>query len=110
MNRELEAQRTAGHIGSSLQAELTIRTNTRELAARLDSFGDDLKFLFVVSKVTVELASVESTEVIATASSAPKCDRCWHYRTDVGHDPAHPTICGRCTANLFGAGEPRRAA
>jgi isoleucyl-tRNA synthetase len=26
---------------------------------------------------------------------------------DVGADPAHPTICGRCTANLFGAGEAR---
>ncbi|HZE90850.1 MAG TPA: zinc finger domain-containing protein [Rhizobacter sp.] len=39
-----------------------------------------------------------------------KCDRCWHYRDDVGHDPAHPTICGRCTSNLYGAGERRRVA
>ena len=44
-----------------------------------------------------------STEV----ASAPKCERCWHYRSDVGSDPAHPTICSRCTANLFGSGEPR---
>jgi isoleucyl-tRNA synthetase len=109
VNKELEAQRTAGHIGSSLQAELTIRTNAREHAL-LDSFGEDLRFLFVVSKVTVEQAAVESREVVARASSAPKCDRCWHYRVDVGHDPAHPTICGRCTSNLFGAGEPRRIA
>ena len=77
---------------------------------RLDSFGEDLKFLLVVSKVTLELASVEETEVIVRASSSPKCERCWHYRADVGHDPAHPTICGRCTANLFGAGEPRTIA
>jgi isoleucyl-tRNA synthetase len=34
-----------------------------------------------------------------------KCERCWHWRDDVGHDPAHPTICGRCTSNLHGAGE-----
>ena len=54
--------------------------------------------------------SVEETEVIVRASSSPKCERCWHYRADVGHDPAHPTICGRCTANLFGAGEPRTIA
>jgi len=49
-------------------------------------------------------------QVRATVSSAAKCERCWHYRSDVGIDPAHPTICGRCTANLFGAGEPRRVA
>ena len=26
---------------------------------------------------------------------------------DVGIDAAHPGLCGRCVANLFGAGEPR---
>ena len=40
-------------------------------------------------------------------SSAPKCERCWHYRPDVGHDSAHPGLCTRCTSNLFGAGERR---
>jgi hypothetical protein len=34
-----------------------------------------------------------------------KCERCWHYRDDVGLDIAHPTLCGRCTSNLFGSGE-----
>jgi isoleucyl-tRNA synthetase len=43
-------------------------------------------------------------------SDSAKCERCWHYRGEVGHDAAHPTLCGRCTANLFGAGEPRRIA
>jgi isoleucyl-tRNA synthetase len=43
-------------------------------------------------------------------SGAEKCERCWHYRRDVGHDHAHPTLCGRCTSNLFGAGEKRRYA
>jgi isoleucyl-tRNA synthetase len=28
----------------------------------------------------------------------------------VGINADHPTICGRCTANLFGAGEVRRHA
>jgi len=41
------------------------------------------------------------------ASSHAKCERCWHYRVDVGGDPAHPALCGRCVSNLFGAGEPR---
>ena len=45
-----------------------------------------------------------------TPLSAPKCDRCWHYRNDVGHDSAHPTLCSRCTSNLYGAGETRKVA
>jgi isoleucyl-tRNA synthetase len=28
----------------------------------------------------------------------------------VGHDSAHPGICGRCTSNLYGAGEARSVA
>ena len=36
-----------------------------------------------------------------------KCERCWHYAPDVGVNPAHPTLCGRCDSNLHGAGETR---
>ena len=40
-------------------------------------------------------------------SAHPKCGRCWHYRPDVGSIAAHPGLCGRCVANLEGAGEAR---
>jgi isoleucyl-tRNA synthetase len=43
-------------------------------------------------------------------SAHTKCERCWHYRADVGHDSQHPDLCGRCTSNLGGAGEPRQYA
>jgi isoleucyl-tRNA synthetase len=43
-------------------------------------------------------------------STATKCERCWHWRDDVGYDPAHPGLCGRCTSNLHGAGESRTVA
>ncbi|MBV8273606.1 MAG: hypothetical protein JO067_15170, partial [Cupriavidus sp.] len=45
--------------------------------------------------------------VTVTPSQHAKCERCWHYRADVGHNPEHPMICGRCDSNLFGAGEHR---
>jgi isoleucyl-tRNA synthetase len=48
--------------------------------------------------------------VSVTTSVAPKCERCWHYRDDVGAEAAHPTLCGRCTSNLFGTGEARSVA
>ena len=46
----------------------------------------------------------------ATPTAATKCERCWHYTDDVGADPAHPGICGRCVSNLFGTGESRTVA
>ena len=78
------------------------------------TLGDDLRFVLITSAARVEPLAAAPTRT--SSSSRPtverrrKCERCWHYRSDVGHDPAHPTICGRCTANLFGAGEPRRVA
>jgi isoleucyl-tRNA synthetase len=52
----------------------------------------------------------DALAVAVTPSAATKCERCWHWRSDVGHDAAHPAICGRCTSNLYGAGESRSIA
>jgi isoleucyl-tRNA synthetase len=47
--------------------------------------------------------------VYAQVTADKKCIRCWHYRPDVGIDPEHPEICGRCVGNLPGGpGETRR--
>ena len=108
--KALEDARTAGQIGSSLQAEVTYRASGA-LHDLLASFGDDLKFLFITSAARVESVATEADEgPVVAASEHTKCERCWHYRADVGHDAQHPTICGRCTSNLFGAGEPRTVA
>jgi isoleucyl-tRNA synthetase len=48
--------------------------------------------------------------VQVTPSQATKCERCWHYADDVGHNADHPTICGRCVSNLHGTGETRLVA
>jgi len=45
-----------------------------------------------------------------TVSTSAKCERCWHYRADVGAAAGHPTICARCASNLEGPGEERRHA
>jgi isoleucyl-tRNA synthetase len=49
-------------------------------------------------------------EIKVTPSAHAKCERCWHYREDVGSDANHPTLCGRCVSNLYGTGEVRRYA
>jgi isoleucyl-tRNA synthetase len=106
-NKEIEAVRTAGQLGSSLQANLAIGANAADHAL-LASLGEDLRFVTITSKAV--LTSATELNVAVTPSTSTKCDRCWHYRDDVGADAAHPTICGRCVSNLFGAGETRTIA
>jgi isoleucyl-tRNA synthetase len=111
VNKEIESLREAGKVGSSLQAnvELQLPMATHgDLWSSLASLEDDLKFVFITS--AVNLVAGDTMAVKVTPSKAVKCERCWHWRDDVGHDPAHPTICGRCTSNLFGAGEDRKFA
>ena len=109
VNKELEEKRAAGIIGSALAAEVDVYASgdTYEALKRL---GDDLKFVFITSRATVHLREGGGIGVNVTASSLSKCERCWHYRADVGADAQHPTLCGRCVSNLYGSGEERRYA
>jgi isoleucyl-tRNA synthetase len=106
-NKEIEALRSAGQVGSSLQAELLI-TVAADDHALLASLGDDLRFVTITSQARI--AAGAALAVSVTPSAATKCERCWHYRDDVGSDAQHPTICGRCTSNLYGDGETRTVA
>jgi isoleucyl-tRNA synthetase len=106
----LENHRAAGRIGSSLQAEVEIAASGEKLEL-LKGLGDDLRFVLITSRATVVRVAGEADEAIRTLPSPhPKCQRCWHWRADVGADPNHPEICGRCVQNLYGSGEPRRFA
>jgi len=106
-NKEIEALRSAGQVGSSLQAELAITAGADDHAL-LASLGDDLRFVTITSQA--RLVAGDALAVTVTPSAATKCERCWHYRDDVGIDARHPTICGRCTSNLYGDGEQRKVA
>ena len=106
-NKQIEAVRAAGQLGSSLQASISITANAADHAL-LASLGDGLKFVTITSEA--RLSEGAELAVSVAPSQSVKCERCWHYRDDVGHDTAHPTICGRCTSNLYGVGEVRRVA
>jgi isoleucyl-tRNA synthetase len=127
VQKQLEEARVAGKIGSSLQAEVEIRASGGKLAL-LQSLQDDLRFVLITSSaVLTPVAAAADEAVIVTPSAHAKCERCWHYRDDVGRDDvgrddvgrddvgrddvgadaAHPGLCGRCVSNLYGAGEPR---
>ncbi|MCW7536407.1 isoleucine--tRNA ligase [Aquabacterium sp. A7-Y] len=107
VNKEIESVRAEGKVGASLQANVTIAAGEDDRRL-LQALGEDLKFVLITS--AVEVVPGEALQITVAPSTAPKCERCWHYREDVGHDTQHPGLCGRCTTNLFGAGEPRKVA
>jgi isoleucyl-tRNA synthetase len=110
VQKELETLRVAGKIGSSLAAEVEVRAAGERYAA-LAALGEDLRFALLTSQAAVTQAASDADQaVIAVPSAHAKCERCWHYRADVGSHAAHPTLCGRCASNLAGAGETRRFA
>jgi isoleucyl-tRNA synthetase len=110
VQKRLEELREKGAIGSSLQAEVELRAAGGK-AALLQSLGNDLRFVLITSQARVTVVATEAEEaVVVTPSRAAKCERCWHWRDDVGAERDHPTLCGRCVSNLFGAGEPRTVA
>jgi isoleucyl-tRNA synthetase len=110
VQKKLEDARAQGAIGSSLAAIVDIRASGDDFAL-LSSLGDDLRFIMITSEVHLHRASSNEEEnIIVVASPHAKCERCWHYRQDVGHNVDHPALCDRCFSNLYEAGELRHYA
>jgi isoleucyl-tRNA synthetase len=104
VTKELETVRVSGAIGSSLQAEVAIEL-PQPLYATVAALEDDLRFVLITSQAKILEGAEE--KITVNASTQQKCERCWHYRAEVGTHAEHPTLCGRCVSNLFGAGEAR---
>jgi isoleucyl-tRNA synthetase len=110
VNKQLEESRSVGLIGSALAAEVDFYVAGEDYDA-LARLGDDLRLVFITSRATVHRVATEAEQrIMVTPSAHPKCERCWHYRADVGADVQHATLCARCVTNLYGSGEERRYA
>jgi isoleucyl-tRNA synthetase len=96
---ELEKARQSKLIGKALEAKV-IRVCPPVLHARLASATDDLKELLNVSQLDVR-AGLEEALVVERAAGQ-KCERCWHWETDIGVHAAHPGLCGRCARAVEG--------
>ena len=106
VQKELESGAAVGrHRIARCRRRSTITARRADYAA-LATLGDDLRFVLITSAATVQRGRRARRSPSRRARSA-KCERCWHWRADVGADPTHPTLCGRCVANLFGAGRAR---
>jgi isoleucyl-tRNA synthetase len=107
VNKELEACRAEGSIGSALEAEV-ILTAANSDYEKLATIGDELRFVFITSNAKVVRDDhLEEIKIEINVSPNAKCVRCWHRRADVNIDSAHPGLCARCVENVAGIGETR---
>jgi isoleucyl-tRNA synthetase len=100
----LEKARQSKTIGKALDAKVTLLKDGAELEF-LKLNGNQLKELLNVSqlefgnfdpKMLYEAGALEIPHVEVSHADGQKCERCWHWETDVGSTPEHPTICARC--------------
>ncbi len=118
ISKDMEALRSSNKIGSSLDAEINIYCDTK-LFATLNKLEDELRFALITSYAQAHplesapencsRGEINTAPFLfsITASSHPKCIRCWHHREDVGQNPEHPECCQRCVDNISGNDESR---
>jgi isoleucyl-tRNA synthetase len=119
VSRELEALRSQGLIGGTLDAAVDVWAEPA-VYARLAPLGDELRFALITSEASLHPAANRPPDALPAPSVAKagvyiavrpstgsKCARCWHLRPDVGGDPRHPEICTRCAGNVDGPAETR---
>jgi isoleucyl-tRNA synthetase len=105
---QLELARQAKLIGKALEAKIRLRGTRAALAgAGLD--WAVLQELLNVSQLTPEeVADAPGADAGLTPcvehAEGRKCERCWHWETDVGANAAHPVLCGRCVAAVTQGG------
>ena len=88
---ELEKARQAKTIGKALEAKVEIVIPQVQWQL---SDSELLRELVNVSALKITVG--KSVSISISKADGQKCERCWHWETDVGSNPEHPTICGRC--------------
>ncbi|WP_227318324.1 isoleucine--tRNA ligase [Cedecea davisae] len=120
VNKVIEQARADKRIGGSLEAAVTLFADS-ELAAKLNSLSDELRFVLLTSGAVVadyaqagedaqQSEILKGLKVALRKADGEKCPRCWHYTTDIGQVAEHAEICGRCVTNVAGDGEQRKFA
>jgi isoleucyl-tRNA synthetase len=97
--KELERVRQAKNVGKALDAKVWLLGKSNIFQEAFENQAA-FKELLNVSELQVDqipdLNGAPTPTIAVTPASGQKCERCWHWETDVGSNPEHPTICSRC--------------
>ncbi|WP_129124700.1 isoleucine--tRNA ligase [Geomonas oryzae] len=106
VSKALELARVKKVIGHSLDAAVSLKA-TGDTEAFLKEYAAQLSEIFIVSKAELcetlsgevyQAEGIEGLEVAVSAAPGEKCERCWCYSEELGHDADHPAICPKCLA------------
>jgi isoleucyl-tRNA synthetase len=101
VQQRLEVRRTAGVIGSSLDAKITLELPPKQFELLRSLSENELLEAFIVSKMTlVETDEPALTAKVVDHADGKKCERCWHWSETVGKDPRAPQVDERCIRQL----------
>jgi isoleucyl-tRNA synthetase len=98
---ELEKARQTRQIGKALEAKLAFAGSSPALAAAQPHL-ESLRELLNVSQLDARPTADAALTITVQKAAGEKCERCWHWETDVGSVPEHPTICARCVEAVQG--------
>jgi len=111
--KAIEDKRIKGLIGDSMEASVTLYIKDAGKYRFLHDFAKELAGVFVLSDLKLEDVSgappgkdgsfeIEGLGIYVEKAAGAKCERCWTYSKEVGSEPAHPTLCRRCSNVLKG--------
>ena len=105
VNKKLEAERQTGLIGHSLDARVLLNIANAEYSFIKDYTENEVSDLFIVSQVkfvndNLAESEIEGINIAVEKASGEKCERCWKYDEEVGHNHDHPDVCPRCASVL----------
>ena len=101
----MEEERKAKIVGKNLDAKVSFKGDQfslPEAALRID----DLRELFNISQLEItpieyKAQTPNSVHFEIAKADGQKCERCWHWETNVGSNAAHPTLCARCATAVL---------
>ncbi|MBK1880006.1 isoleucine--tRNA ligase [Pelagicoccus mobilis] len=104
VNEKLETLRSAGEIGRSLDAYVSIAGNPdAEDFQRLQRYEHALEELFIISRIELTDQSASELSVAATKATGGRCPRCWRWEPQLSNGTENTELCSRCAEALKNA-------
>ncbi len=95
--KSIEDLRSAGKIGSSLEAKVLFATSDEKTADFLKSTIELWPAIAIISDCEIKFnEAAPELEISSVHAGGTKCPRCWQWRKDIGLNREFADICGRC--------------
>ncbi|MBL7158277.1 MAG: isoleucine--tRNA ligase [Candidatus Omnitrophica bacterium] len=106
--KALEAKRSEGAIGGSLDARVVLFGENEKMNKFLEENARLFPSVFITSEVEVAGSKTENLNkadnvpimISVGKASGKKCARCWNYSKSVGTDARYLDICSRCVKTV----------